>query len=58
MLRSLGYDNVGTPDAVVTAISEFTEDYESVVGHVSAGTSYEVPLYAEVDEFFKLVQTG
>ena len=58
VLRSLGYDNVGTPDAVVTAISEFAEDYESVVGHASVGTSYEVPLYAEIDEFFKLVQTA
>lgn len=58
VLRSLGYDNVETPDAVATAIADFAQDYERIVGVASAGTSYEVLPYAEIDEFFKVVQTA
>lgn len=53
----LGYD-VGTDrESVSQAITAFREKYESRVGHASGGTSYEVPLYAEIDEFFRLVET-
>jgi hypothetical protein len=57
-LRALGYPDVDTPSAVTTAITDFAKEYESVVGHASADTTYELPLYAEIDEFFRLIQTA
>ncbi|SDY39598.1 hypothetical protein [Halopenitus persicus] len=56
-LRSLRDASVETPAAVAAAIADFAQDYESAVGHASAGTAYELPRYAEIDEFFRLVQT-
>lgn len=57
-LDTLGYD-VGTDRrSLVTAIETFREDYDSVVGHATARTSYEIPIYAEIDEFFRLIETA
>jgi len=56
-LRALGYPDIDTPAAVTTAIRDFADEYESVVGHVTTDTTYELPVYAEIDEFFHLIQT-
>ena len=56
-LKSLGYTDVDTPATVTTAVRDFADEYESVVGHASADTAYELPMYAEIDEFFRLIQT-
>lgn len=56
-LNKVGYDVDDDRESVAMGIQKFSEKYESRVGHASAGTSYELPLYAEIDEFFHLVET-
>lgn len=57
VLQDLGYDVGNDRDAVTTGIQRFADTYNSQVGHASQGTSYELPVYAEIDEFFRLVET-
>lgn len=58
VLNDLGYDVENDPNAVVDSIPEFREMYDTHVGHASQGTPYEIPVYAEIDEFFELVETA
>lgn len=56
-LDTLGY-NVGTDrHSLIEAIETFHDEYDSIVGHTTAGTSYTIPIYAEIDEFFRLIET-
>jgi hypothetical protein len=57
VLTKVGYDIEDTPESTAAAIEEFADRYRDVVGHASADTEYELPIYAEIDEFFRLVQT-
>lgn len=57
VLSGLGYDVEPDPDSVANGIREFRDRYDTYVGHASEGTSYEIPVYAEIDEFFRLVET-
>jgi len=57
-LETLGYAVDGGPHSVATAIDRFKAEYTESVGHASAGTEYELPIYAEIDEFFKLIETA
>lgn len=56
-LPSFGYTDLNTLRTVTTAITEFAQEHESVAGHASADTACELPIYAEVDELFQLIQT-
>lgn len=57
VLSDLGYDVGNSPESVSTGIQSFKERYDTRVGYATQGTSYEIPVYAEIDEFFRLVQT-
>jgi hypothetical protein len=57
-LDDLGYDVDNDPESVAAGIREFSEVYQTHAGHVSADTAYEIPVYAEIDEFFRLVETA
>mgnify|MGYP006993518075 CR=1 FL=1 len=57
VLGELGHESGATRESVIEAIESFRERYEARVGHVSAGKPCELPIYAEIDEFFKLVET-
>jgi len=56
VLKDLGYDVGDGRDAVIAEIRRFADTYKSHVGHVSQETNYELPVYAEIDEFFRLVE--
>lgn len=57
VLDGLGYDVNDNPDSVVDAILKFKQEYDRHVGHASADTPNEIPIYAEMDEFFRLVNS-
>jgi hypothetical protein len=57
VLNGLGYDVESEPEAVMEGIRDFRENYDTHVGHASAGAPYEIAVYAEIDEFFRLVET-
>lgn len=57
VLPELGYSHNDDPESVAEAIERFAETYESTVGHATEGRPYELPIYAEIDEFFRLVET-
>lgn len=57
VLGELGYDTTDDREAVIDALTEFKSTYDRLVGHASAGTAYELPVYAEIDAFFNLVAT-
>ena len=56
-LERLKYDTAKERTEIIETIERFRERYERDVGHVTAGTEYEVPLYAEIDELFRLLVT-
>lgn len=58
VLTDLGYDVEDTPESVSAGIERFRETYDEHVGHASDGREYELPVYAEIDEFFRLVETA
>ncbi|WP_436903537.1 hypothetical protein [Halovenus halobia] len=57
VLEGLGYDVAYDPDVISEHIRDFKETYETHAGHASAGTEYELPIYAEIDEFFRLIDS-
>lgn len=57
VLNSLGYEVENDPESVSDGITQFKETYDSHVGHASGDRSYELPIYAEMDEFFGLVES-
>lgn len=57
VLQELDYEVGEEPESVVEAIRSFKATYDSHVGHATAGTNYDVSVYAEIDEFFRLVDS-
>lgn len=56
-LERFRFERHGTREDCVDEIERFRDVYEDVAGHITAGTDYEVPIYAEIDELFTLVTT-
>lgn len=54
-LRQFGYGTIHSFEEGRDAVNEFRTDYEEVVGHVTAGTDHEVPLWDEIEMFLHLV---
>jgi len=54
-LRAFGYETIHSFEDGREAMVTFREDYESVVGHATAGTDHEVPLWDEIETFLHLV---
>lgn len=54
-LRRFGYGTVHSFEEGREAMLEFRADYEEIVGHATAGTDHEVPLWDEIETFLHLV---
>jgi hypothetical protein len=56
-LATLGYGAHESFSDITTALTEFEVMYTEEVGHVTAGTTHEVPLAEEIEQFFYLTDT-
>ena len=56
-LQRFRFEGHDERQARIAEIERFRETYEAVVGHATAGTDFELAIYAEVDELFTLVTT-
>jgi 5-methylcytosine-specific restriction protein B len=54
-LAFFGYDCPSDYEGSAEAFNEFRDNYESVVGHATAGTEYEVPINFEIDQLFNVI---
>jgi hypothetical protein len=53
-LQAFGYGTIRTFEDGREAMESFRADYEDVVGHATAGTDHEVPLFEEIESFLHL----
>jgi DNA polymerase III delta prime subunit len=54
-LEFFGYDCPDNYEGNAEVFNEFRDNYESVVGHATAGTDYEVPINFEIDQLFNII---
>ena len=54
-LAFFGYDCPSDYKGSVEKFRQFRTNYESVVGHASAGTDHEVPINFEIDQLFNVI---
>lgn len=54
-LRTFGHNTIRSFEDGRKPMDEFREEYEAVVGHATAGTDHEVPLWDEIEMFLHLV---
>lgn len=50
-LQDFDYGTIRTFEGGREAMESFREDYEDVVGHATAGTDHEVPIFEEMEAF-------
>ncbi|WP_435320815.1 hypothetical protein [Haloarchaeobius sp. TZWSO28] len=56
-LKQFGFAGGNTYNKRVDSLERFAETYRERVGHVTAGTDHEVPVWVEIDELLALVTT-
>jgi len=55
-LSQLGYTDNSDPESVRDGIKAFKDQYEQELGRVTAGAETALPIYAEIDELFRVAE--